>query len=136
VIVERAREWLGTPYCHQQSVKGIGCDCLGFLRGVYEEVTGLPARQPPPYSPSWDEVGRQELMLAAANEHLIRTDTIVPGCVLVFRMKRGAVAKHCGIATSENAMIHAHSSRGVVEEPLAPYWLRRIAGIYLFPKVN
>lgn len=136
MIIERAREWIGTPYRHQQMAKGFGCDCLGLLRGVYEEVTGLPSRKPPPYSPSWDEVGRQELMLAAANEHLLPTDTIVPGCVLVFRMKRGAVAKHCGIVVAEDAMVHAHSSRGVVEETLVPYWLSRVAGIFLFPEVN
>ena len=136
MITKIAREWIGTPYRHQQSAKGLGCDCLGLLRGVYEEVTGLSSQKPPPYSPSWDEVGRKELMLAAANEYLIPTETVIPGCVLVFRMKRNAVAKHCGIFVSENIMIHANFSRGVVEETLVPYWLNRIAGIFLFPGVQ
>ena len=29
-----ARSWIGTPYVHQVSVKGGGCDCLGLVRGV------------------------------------------------------------------------------------------------------
>lgn len=33
-IVAAARQWLGTPYRHQASVRGVGCDCLGLIRGV------------------------------------------------------------------------------------------------------
>ena len=30
-----AIRWLGTPYHHQASVRGAGCDCLGLIRGIY-----------------------------------------------------------------------------------------------------
>ncbi len=133
MITQIAREWIGTPYRHQQMSKGNGCDCLGLLRGVYEEVTGIKTKNPPPYSPSWGEVENQELMIEAANEYLIQTETVVPECVLVFRMNRNSVAKHCGIVTEDNSLIHANFSRGVVEENLTNYWLRKIAGIFLFP---
>ena len=33
-IVAAARSWIGTPYRHQASLKGVGCDCLGLVRGV------------------------------------------------------------------------------------------------------
>jgi cell wall-associated NlpC family hydrolase len=33
-IVAEARTWIGTPYRHQASLKGVGCDCLGLVRGV------------------------------------------------------------------------------------------------------
>ena len=39
-IVRAARGWLGTPYHDQASVKGVGCDCLGLIRGVWREVVG------------------------------------------------------------------------------------------------
>ena len=39
-IVRLAREWIGTPYQHQASLKGVGADCLGFLRGVWREAVG------------------------------------------------------------------------------------------------
>ncbi|MFD0934795.1 peptidase P60, partial [Methylobacterium trifolii] len=34
-VVAQARLWLGTPYRHQASLAGVGCDCLGLLRGVW-----------------------------------------------------------------------------------------------------
>ena len=39
-IVAAARGWLGTPYRDQASLKGVGCDCLGLVRGVWREVLG------------------------------------------------------------------------------------------------
>lgn len=33
-MVREADEWLNTPWVHQQSVKGVAADCLGFLRGM------------------------------------------------------------------------------------------------------
>ena len=39
-IVAAARGWIGTPYVHQASVKGLGCDCLGLLRGLWREMAG------------------------------------------------------------------------------------------------
>ena len=134
IVIEQARTWLGTPYKHQQKVKGVGCDCLGLLRGVYEEVTGVKSESPPPYTPSWGEAQGEELMLAAANKYLVPCDEITEGGVLVFRMKKGAVAKHCGIVTEKDAMVHAHIRRGVVEEALGAYWHHRIAGVFKFPE--
>jgi len=47
--VERiARSWIGTPYVHQASVKGVGCDCLGLLRGVWRELVGAEPEKMPP----------------------------------------------------------------------------------------
>jgi NlpC/P60 family putative phage cell wall peptidase len=46
-IVAIARGWLGTPYRHQASLKGVGCDCLGLVRGVYAEAYGRPAATGP-----------------------------------------------------------------------------------------
>ena len=40
-IAAEAREWIGTPFVPQQSVKGAGCDCKAFLAGVAREL-GLP----------------------------------------------------------------------------------------------
>jgi len=33
LIVVETRDWIGTPYRHQASLKGVGCDCLGLVRG-------------------------------------------------------------------------------------------------------
>ncbi len=48
-IVAAARGWIGTPYLHQASLKGVGCDCLGLLRGLYREssMATSPSGRPP-----------------------------------------------------------------------------------------
>ena len=48
-VVRAARLFLGTPYRHQASVPGAGCDCLGLVRGVWREVYGEEPELPPPY---------------------------------------------------------------------------------------
>src|SRR4051812_32701629 len=39
-IVAEARDWIGTRYRHQASLKGVGCDCLGLVRGVWRACVG------------------------------------------------------------------------------------------------
>ena len=39
-IVAETRGWIGTPYRHQASLKGVGCDCLGLVRGVWRACVG------------------------------------------------------------------------------------------------
>ena len=48
LILTEARSWIGTPYRHQASLKGIGCDCLGLLRGVWRGVMGEEPELPQP----------------------------------------------------------------------------------------
>ena len=62
-IVFEARNWIGTPYRHQASLKGIGCDCLGLVRGVWRNCIGAEPEAPPPYAPDWAEA-RSGLALA------------------------------------------------------------------------
>ena len=37
-IIALARDWLGTPYHHQASLRGVGTDCVGLIRGIYREL--------------------------------------------------------------------------------------------------
>lgn len=37
-IINQARTWLGTPFHHQARLKGKGCDCLGLIVGVVDEL--------------------------------------------------------------------------------------------------
>ncbi|MEL6794106.1 MAG: peptidase P60, partial [Pseudomonadota bacterium] len=61
--VRIARAWIGTPYRHQASLKGVGADCLGLIRGVWRELYGAEPEAPPPYSREWGESDRDEPLL-------------------------------------------------------------------------
>jgi NlpC/P60 family putative phage cell wall peptidase len=135
VIVATARGWVGTPYHHQASVRGVGADCLGLVRGVWRDLYGSDAEMPPAYSRDWAEASGTETMLEAAARHLqsIRQSEAGPGDVLIFRLRPGAVAKHAAILTSATTMIHAMEGGAACEVPLSAWWRRRIAGAFRFP---
>ena len=136
-IVSEARSWIGTPYCHQAATKAAGADCLGLLRGVWREVLGREPESAPPYSQDWDEVSRRDVLLAACQRLLITRpiEGAVPGDVILFRMRDGAIAKHLGILSAQRParFIHAYTGHGVVENSLSAPWARRIIGVFAFP---
>lgn len=135
-IVTSARAWAGTPYVHQASAKGAGCDCLGLIRGVWRDVMGAEPAAIPAYSLDWSETAREERLWAAALEHLHPVDAADLGTVLLFRMREGRVAKHLGILTQGGdapQFIHSYSGKGVVEVPLSHAWARRVVARFDFP---
>ena len=138
IHVDAARRWIGTPYRHQASALGVGCDCLGLVRGVWRETVGEEPERAPAYSPDWSEYRKDEQLWLAALRHLppVDIDFGAVGDVVLFRVKRGAVAKHLGIlAPSENGprMIHAISGRAVHEVTLTPDWQARVVAQFAFP---
>lgn len=138
-VVIAARTWLGTPYVHQASCRGAGCDCLGLLRGVWRELYGDEPERIPAYTRDWSEPGREERLWATAALHLVSValDKPLPGQVLLFRMRDGMVAKHLGLQAKVGespSFIHAYSGHGVVESPLTPPWTRRIVARFAFPE--
>lgn len=137
-VVAAARLWMGTPYRHQASSLGIGCDCLGLVRGVWCQLYGWQPEEPGPYSRDWAEMGGREQLLEAAGRHLhvCPADEISVGRLLVFRWRAGQVAKHVGIATAHDRFIHAYEGSAVIESSLVPSWRRRIAGVFAFPPVS
>ena len=136
-LVAEARSWIGTSYRHQASVKGVGCDCLGLVRGVWRACLGEEPEAPPPYAPDWAEAGGDETLAAAALRHLapVPCDAFDKGDVLLFRWRDGCVAKHAAIASSATTMIHAHDGAAVCEVAITPWWRRRLAYAFTFPGV-
>ncbi|MCA0405272.1 MAG: NlpC/P60 family protein [Proteobacteria bacterium] len=135
-IVASARGWIGTPYLHQASLRGVGCDCLGLLRGVWRDLFGAEPEAAPAYSPAWAELDASEPFLAAAHRHLVPVTQAASGSVVLFRWRPGASAKHCAILTGQGRMVHAHDGAGVAEVALLPAWRRRVVGVFDFPQVS
>lgn len=130
-----ARTWLGTPYRHQGSLKGVGCDCLGLVRGIWRAIYGGEPEMPGPYAADWAEFSPVDRLMAAARRHCIEKQAgdFEPGDLLVFRWKPNAAAKHLGVVSGGGRFIHAHSGAGVVESALVPQWRRRAAAVFSFP---
>jgi len=135
LIVAEARAWIGTPYRHQASLKGVGCDCLGLVRGVWRALYGEEPERAPPYARDWAEVATNEPLAEAGFRHLVPADVraFEPGDVLLFRWRAGMAAKHAAIVGSSDTMIHAHDGAAVAEVALVPWWRRRIAFAFSFP---
>jgi cell wall-associated NlpC family hydrolase len=105
-VIAEAMTWLGTPYRHQGSRKGVGCDCLGLVRGVWRHCTEkLPGHA-------------------------------LPGDLLVFRWRPLHAAKHLGILLGGDRFIHAYEGHAVTVSPLIAQWRRKIAGVFAFPGVE
>jgi NlpC/P60 family putative phage cell wall peptidase len=153
-IVAIARSWIGTPYVHQASLKGVGCDCLGLLRGIWRDLRGEEAEETPPYSRDWAEARAAETLYMALKRHAHEIDTarLAPGDIALFRMASHGPAKHCGIVAKRQSacgirqsdqtaksiadcrladagltLIHARQNKRVSEEPLSPFWRSRLA---------
>ena len=135
LIVTEARRWIGTPYKHQASLRGAGCDCLGLLRGVWREVVGDEPEAVPAYTPDWAEAAGRETLLEVAQRHLseIDRDAFQAGDVLMFRWRPDLPVKHCAIASGTATMIHAYDGHEVQETAIPPSWRRRIAAAFRFP---
>lgn len=134
-IVATALSWVGTPYRHQASRKGVGCDCLGLLCGVWRELYGSEPERPGPYSADWAEAGGGDRLLAAARRHCRERPADDPcvGDIVLFRWRRHLPAKHVGILTAADAFVHAYEGHAVLVSALVPQWRRRIAAVFAFP---
>lgn len=134
-IVAAAERWIGTPYRHQASLRGVGCDCLGLVRGVFRELHGGEPEAPPAYTANWAEERGEETLRDAARRHLreIAAGDFDAGDVLLFRFRAGSPAKHCAIATGRERMVHAYDRHAVSACTIPESWLRRLAYAFQFP---
>ncbi len=136
-VVAAARSWIGTPYRHQASLKGVGCDCLGLVRGVWRELYGSEPELPPAYQPDWAERSGEDRLRDAARRHFgaeIPVAEMRPGDLLLFCWRPDLPAKHAGILSAGDRFIHAYEQAAVIESALVPSWRRRIAGVFRFPQ--
>jgi NlpC/P60 family putative phage cell wall peptidase len=135
-IVRIARSWLGTPYHHQASLKGVGTDCVGLVRGIYRELYNVEPPELINYSADWGDSNGNEDMVIAAYKYLepVPLDQLGPGHVVMVRWKEGRVAKHSMIMTGSRSAIHAYNRSPVTEITLNDWWMARIVHGFSFPE--
>jgi NlpC/P60 family putative phage cell wall peptidase len=136
-VVAAARAFLGTPYRHQASLAGAGCDCLGLLRGVWRALYGAEPMTVPAYRADMRDPTNAGALLRAAETLLVaETGPLAAGQVVLFRLGGMAEPKHCGILARPTRFIHAQERLGVVEADLTEAWARRVSGRFRFPERN
>ncbi|MBX9726212.1 MAG: C40 family peptidase [Rickettsiales bacterium] len=136
-IVVRARTWLGTPFHHQARLKGKGCDCLGLIIGVVDEL-GLKDAHGRLLS-AYDEITYpKEPDGAYLIEKLTGLLDEVPiadaraGDLALFKVRENP--QHLAILSDYDntlGMIHSFApSRRVVEHRLDDDWKSRLLKVY------
>ncbi len=116
-----ARSWIGTPYVLHAALRGVGCDCVGLIRGVWSDVTGKPVPPAPPWRMDWANDSARPLV-QAARQYLtpLPLDAAQPGDVIVLRSD-GAREAHCGILDQGGQFIHAVEDVGVCRVPFSAF---------------
>ena len=136
-LITEARSWLGTPYHHQAALKGVGCDCIGLLRGIYAAFGGVVAL-PADYSPTWHVHRAEERLRAGLQRYGTEVPLLSarPGDILLFGLGRGPAA-HAAVLIEPDVMIHAYAeAAAVIASRLAGRWLAWRRSAFAFPGVE
>ena len=135
-IIAEARTWLGTPWHHQASVKGAGCDCIGFIRGVAEPFLAK-VDIPLDYTPTWHlyrAEPRMYLGFKTVAEEIAPAD-VLPADILLFGAGKGP-AHHCAFLTPGGGLIHCYQEAGrVVEQAFSDFWRPKLRHAFRFPNL-
>jgi hypothetical protein len=83
----------------------------------------------PPYTPDWAEAGGRETFAEGLRGYLTEIDVheAREGDVVLFRWRAHLPAKHAGILTAPDRMVHAQERARVSEVFLSGWWRRRMA---------
>lgn len=103
-LVSTARTWLGTPYRYGGQTKK-GTDCSGMLMVIYKDVANLSLPR--------NSAEQRNYCLD------INRRSLQPGDLVFFSSStRGGKVSHVGMYVGGGKIIHASSSRGVIESSL------------------
>ena len=136
-IVVQARTWLGTPFHHQARLKGKGCDCLGLVVGVVDELglkdkdgVKLANYDEVTYSREPDGVYLTQKLTGLLEE--IPIEEARPGDLALFKVRENP--QHLAILSDYEGglgMIHSFApSRRVVEHRLDDDWQLRLLKVF------
>lgn len=125
-----ANTWLGTPYVHGGSLRGIGVDCVHLVEEVLRGAGLLPAVDCGAYPRDWFVHRDDERLLAGVRE---RCDPVEgewqAGDILLFRF--GRCQAHAGVYLGDGKMIHCTREDGVtISFPESARWYDRLCGAW------
>lgn len=111
LVAWHALQWIGTPWAPGQSCRGAGADCVGLVRGVWRELTGISVPVPG-WRDDWPAAPAQPLALALPRyARPVRVTAARPGHLAAFR--RDGRVVHLGVITGAGQYIEAATGRAV-----------------------
>lgn len=117
--------------------KGVGADCVGFVRGVAEPFVGrVPIAMD--YTTTWQLYRAEPRMYRefAARCEELPLARIKPGDILLFGFGKGP-AHHCGYAAPGSRIIHCYREAGaVVEQDLTDWWRTKLRHAFRVPDIS
>jgi cell wall-associated NlpC family hydrolase len=129
-IIAEALTWVGTPWHRNQSLKGVGADCVGIVAGI-ALACGIPVRYRNDYSQQPDGSLRHELnaqLIRVRKDELATCDVLL----MTFKLEPHHVALYIG-----DDIVHAYAQvRACVRQPFDDYWKSKVRGVYRFPGVT
>jgi len=139
-IVTEALQWLNVRWQHQAGLKGVACDCIGLVRGVYAEITGFTITDIIDYPQTAFYYCRDEKLYPELQKYLVEIpiSNALPGDILTFALKETFPDHHLGILVNDGFFVHACGDIGVkkvVQTRLDDRWRGNIRHAFKFPEV-
>lgn len=113
-FVKCALSWIGTPYHHHGTIKGVGVDCATLLVCTAKEARLIPQDfDAGYYSPQWHLNRSAQVYLATIGKVCVEVPfPAKSGDIVVFQFARNFA--HGGIVIKWPQIVHAHIGYNVV----------------------
>jgi NlpC/P60 family putative phage cell wall peptidase len=141
-IIAEARRWVGTPYHHQAALIGVGCDCVGLIRGVGHSTGAMPLdpdgwRQFAGYG----RLPNPRRMKEGMERFLVPAPGLPQIADIAWLQWRADLPMHLAILATDTrgglTLIHSYSEAGcVVEHGMTPEWHNRVLSWWRYPNVE
>lgn len=132
-IIDEARTWLGTPWQHQGSLKGVGADCAGFIEGVNINC-GLLVRQAFAKDYRRREDGATMLHLLNELTEFSDSETRLASIIAFHDGREPSVPRHLAFASQilphTTYIIHSSERMGVAEHRIDASWIKKIHSLW------
>jgi len=104
--VQEALTWIGTPYHHAASIKGVGVDCVYLALAVYDVAHIKKPIIPSPYIPNWFLHHCDEIVLTGMVDYGM-TEVSTPKVGDLAAVQFGRAYSHILIMLDEVQCVHA-----------------------------
>lgn len=110
-ILAEARSWEYTPFHHKGRIKGVGCDCGGFIYEVYSKALNLKLDPfPAHYAEDWAVHQENEIYLSFLKPYVEEIKDPKPADLVMWQFGRNF--SHGTIVTEKGQFIHAWGRTG------------------------